>query len=56
MIKSVKIIEGKVSRDYGGYDKSPFLRVEFDNIDEALESYVGKTVRITIEEIMVKDG
>ena len=51
--KEIKIIEGKVARDiYGSWDDcSPGLYVDSNNAESLFSEYIGKTVRITIEEV-----
>ena len=51
--KEIKIIEGKVARDiYGSWeDCSPGLYIDSDLVVPLFSNYIGKTVRVTIEEV-----
>ncbi len=53
MTKEITIIEGKVARDiYGSWDDcSPGLYVDSDMVETLFSDYIGKNVKITIEEI-----
>lgn len=51
--KTVTTITGKVAYDvFGSFeDCSPGLYVGNDNVESVLDEYVGKTVKVTIEEV-----
>jgi hypothetical protein len=54
--KTIEIIKGKVERDiYGSWDDcSPGLYLESDMVETIFREYVGKNIKVTIEEI--EDG
>jgi hypothetical protein len=51
--KTVEIIEGKVERDiFGSWDDCyPGLYLESDMIESIFSEYLGKNIKVTIEEI-----
>jgi len=51
--REIKIVEGKVARNiYGSWDDcSPGLYIDSDNVESLFSAYMGKTVRISIEEV-----
>jgi hypothetical protein len=57
MKKNIEIYEGEMQRDiYGSWDDCDRgIFIDYDKVESLLQKFVGKKVRITIEEIPSED-